>query len=277
MDAENKLMNLDIDCGTNAGNELQYLGGKAPEGEKELALSYLNANEIGKKAGDKIELLLNDKKMDFVISGIYQDVTSGGYTAKSKYNFSGLDADKYTFSVNLADKAEVENKAEEWSEILEAGVTVDPMKEFIDQTLGGVAKQLGTIVFAIVIIGAALAGLITVLFLKLRLAKDLSEIAVLKAVGFSEHDIKKQYMIKIGCVSTAGILAGIILTDVLGEKIVNAVLSIAGLGIKKVGLVVSPVIQYIMCPLLLLALMLLVTWTVVRTIRKYNIISIINE
>jgi putative ABC transport system permease protein len=119
--------------------------------------------------------------------------------------------------------------------------------------------------------------LITALFLKLRLAKDLSEIAVLKAVGFSERDIEQQYMIKIGCVSITGILAGIIATDVLSDRIVNAALSIAGLGIKKVELIADPVIEYIVCPLLLLALILLVTRVVVRTIKKYNIISIINE
>lgn len=276
-DAEDKLMNLHIDCGDNSGNELKYLSGKAPEEANEIAISYLNANEIGKDAGDTMVLFFDDKKNEFVISGIYQDVTSGGYTAKSKYDFSGLAAEKYTLSVNLKSNAEVGKKADEWSEILGAGVTVDPMKEFINQTLGGVVKQLRTVVFAIVIIGACLAMLITVLFLKLRLAKDLSEIAVLKAVGFSEHDIKQQYMIKIGCVSITGILAGIILTNVLGEKIVNAGLSIAGIGIKKVELIVSPVIEYIMCPLFLLVLILFVTWIVMRTIKKYNIISIINE
>jgi putative ABC transport system permease protein len=276
-DAENELMNLNIDCGYNAGNKLQYLNGKSPEEENEIAISYLNANEIGKETGDTTVLFFDNKKKEFVISGIYQDVTSGGYTAKSKYDFSGLSSEKYTFSVNLNSNAEVGKKADEWSRILGAGITVDPMKEFINQTLGGVVKQLKTIVFAIVVIGACLVMLITVLFLKLRLAKDLSEIAVLKAIGFSEHDIKKQYMIKIGCVSITGILAGIILTDVLGEKIVNAALSIAGLGVKKVELIANPAVEYIVCPLFLLVLILLVTWIVVRTIKKYNIISIINE
>lgn len=276
-DVEDKLANLHIDSGDNSGNELQYLSGKAPEAQNEIAISYLNANKIGKAIGEKVVLFFDDKDQEFVISGIYQDVTSGGYTAKSKYDFSGLDVEKYVFSVNINDKSEVEKKADEWSEVLGAGVTVDPMKEFINQTLGGVTKQLRTMVFAIVIIGACLAMLITVLFLKLRLAKDLSEIAVLKAIGFSEQDIKKQYMIKIGCVSIIGILVGIFLTNILGEKIVNVALSIADIGIKKVELVSNPVIEYIMCPVLLMVLIQFVTWIVVRTIKKYNIMSIINE
>ncbi len=276
-DAEDEPMNLNIDCGEMSGNELQYLSGKAPKEINEIAISYLNASEIRKESGDTIVLIFNDKEREFIVSGIYQDVTSGGYTAKAKYNFPGITAEKYTFSVNLKDKAEVEKKADEWSEILGAGVTVDPMEEFINQTLGGVVKQLRIMVFAIVIIGACLVMLITVLFLKLRLAKDLSEIAILKAIGFSESDIKQQYMIKIGCISIAGILAGIILTDVLGEKIINLALSVAGLGIKKIELITNPIIQYILCPAFLLVLILLVTWIVVKTIEKYNIMSIINE
>lgn len=270
-------MNLHIDCGDNAGNELQYLSGRAPDKGNEIAISYLNADKIEKETGDVMVLFFDDKEQEFVISGIYQDVTSGGYTAKSKFDFSGLTAEKYTFSVNLNDNVEVEKKADEWSKILGVGVRIDPMEEFINQTLGGVVKQLRTMVFAIIIIGACLAMLITVLFLKLRLAKDLSEIAVLKAVGFSEQDIKQQYMIKIGCVSITGILAGIILTDVLGEKIVNLALSIAELGIKRVELIVNPVIEYILCPLFLLMLILLVTWIVMKTIKKFNITSIINQ
>lgn len=277
VDSEDKLMNLHLDCGDNAGKELKYLSGKAPEGKNEIALSYLNANEIAKEAGDTMVLFFDDKEQEFVISGIYQDVTSGGYTAKSKHNFSGVNAEKYTFSVNLNNNAEIEKKADEWSEILGAGVTVDPMEKFINQTLGGVVKQLKTIVFVIVILGACLAMLITVLFLKLRLAKDMSAIAVLKAVGFSEHDVIKQYVIKIGCVSITGILAGIILTDVLGEHIINFALSAAGLGVKRVELITNPVVEYILCPLFLLALILLISWIAMKTIKKYNIISIINE
>lgn len=277
LDAENELMNIKIDCGPNAGNQLQYLSGKAPVTEDEVALSYLNANEMGKETHDRIELLINNEKREFVVSGIYQDVTSGGYTAKSKYNFSGLHAEKYSFSVNLREKESVEKKAEEWSKAFGPGITADPMKEFIHQTLGGVSKQLRAIVLAIVMIAMILTMLITVLFLKLRLAKDFSETAVLKAIGFSAHDIKLQYMIKIGCVSAMGILSGILLTNLLGEKLVGAGLSLAGLGIKHVDLIVSPVMAYILCPLSLMLVILLATWTVVGTIRKYNIISVINE
>lgn len=276
-DHDQKRLNIDIDCGDHAGNALKYLAGKAPEGKYEIALSYLNANEIGKTSGDAIDLFINGNRHAYMISGIYQDVTSGGYTAKSKYDFPGSKANRYAFSVDLKDQVDVEDKAAAWSNILGAGVSADPMEEFIAQTLGGVVKQLRRTLFFIILIGAGLAVLITILFMKLRLAKDLSEIAVLKAIGFSVLDIKKQYMIKIGLVSASGLLAGIIITDVLGEKIVNSALSLSGMGIKNVEFIANPRIGYGIFPLCMLALILAATWIVVRITRIYHIVSLIKE
>lgn len=277
IDADSKLKNIDVDCGSNAGNELKYLEGKAPENEYEIALSYLNAEDIGKKTGDSMKIIFNGTEGDFTITGIYQDVTSGGFTAKTKFDFSGVTATKYTFSVNLKDKSDVENKADEWSGVLGTGVSVDPMKEFINQLLGGVERQLKLINLVIIFIASCLAMLITVLYMKLRLVMDQSEIAVLKAIGFSEKDVRKQYLIKIGFVTIAGILTGIIVTGVLGEMIVNAVLGLTGMGIKRIDLIVNPFISYLVCPILLMGLILLVTSVVLRATKKHNIVSIINE
>jgi putative ABC transport system permease protein len=63
----------------------------------------------------------------------------------------------------------------------------------------------------------------------------------------------------------------------LGEKFVEAALSVSGLGIKTVELIINPLTQYIIYPILLMVLILAVTWIVVKSIDKYNIISIINE
>ncbi len=276
-DSQNVGMNLDIDSGEMAGIGLQYLTGGSPEGQYELAVSYLAANELEKEVGDTLNLEFAGMEQEFVLSGIYQDVTSGGITAKSKHQFPSLVAKKYSFSVNLKDPKEVEKQSEVWGSILGAGVTVDPMEEFIDQTLGGITKQLRAIVFAICLIGSSLVMLITALFLKLRLAKDLSEIAILKAVGFSNQDLKKQYMIKMGWVSMGGILVGTVLTGVLGEKIVTAALGLAGIGIKEILLVINPIVEYILCPVVLMALIMMVTALVMRTIEQYSIISIIQE
>lgn len=272
-----ELMNIHVDSGHNSGNDLKYISGNSPDGENEIAISYLNANEMEKSTGDKILLFYNEKEKEVAISGIYQDVTSGGYTAKSKYDFSEVASENYSFSVNLKDNIEILKVADYWTEIIGPGVTIGPMEEFLNQTLGGVVNQLRNIVFIIILLGSCLVMLITFLFLKLRLAKDLSEIAILKAIGFSERDIKKQYLIKTGYIFAIGVLVGIILTNALGEKVISLALSISGLGVKHVELTINSLVQYIMLPSLLLSLILLTAYIVLRDVKKYNIISIINE
>lgn len=274
---EGQLTNINIDKGNYSGKDLQYLRGMAPEEKNHIALSYSNAEKVGKDVGDKIMLSFNNKKLEFEIFGIYQDVTDGGYTAKSIYDFPGASPEKYTFSVNLKDNSNVEDKADELSQLIGTGVSVEPMEEFLNQTLGGVVNQLKTIVLVISIISGFMAILITILFLKLRLAQDQSEIAILKAVGFTYQDISLQFMIKIGIISTMGILAGVIISNLLGGNIVNFALSISGLGIKKVQLINNLLVNYIVCPVLLLLLILFVTKFMMKSISKYDITSMINE
>lgn len=277
INSEGEWMNLRVDSGHDAGKELKYLDGKAPAMENEIALSKLNADETGKSTGDEIILRFNDTEKAFVISGVYQDVTSGGYTAKAVYGFSGVDSEKYQFTVNLIDGVDVEEKASQWREQLGGGYDVEPMEAFINQTLGGVSRQIEVATTAVVVMGMLLAALIVVLFMKLRLAKDVAQIATMKAIGFTNADVRRQYLYKIGMVSMAGIIAGTLVSNVLGESIVSAVLSMAGIGISKITFIINPWMTFVILPTGLLAVAIVMTWMTTRQILAYNIISLINE
>jgi putative ABC transport system permease protein len=274
---DNQRYNLHIDSGHAAGKDLQYLSGYAPEGGYEIALSYLNAQLLEKNTGDSIFLTFNNETFEFDISGIYQDVTSGGYTAKSQFNFEGIEVNKFAFLVNVVVPSESKKIAMEWSNTLNQGISVQPMDAFINQTLGGVVKQLQLIVIIIAVLGIGIAGLITVLFLKLRLAKDSSQIAILNAIGFSEREIKQQYMIKTGAITSAGVLFSIVTTQLLGNTVINFALSFTGLGIKRVDLVPNLWIQYFVWPTILLMIILSVAWTTLKMVKKYHIMSLIKE
>ena len=274
---EGQLYNLHIDSGHAAGVGLRYLSGLAPAGENEIAISFLNAQLLEKEAGDSIDLTFNNEIVAFNISGVYQDVTSGGYTSKSQFDFEGVKADKFAYLVNVETPSESKTIATEWSKILNQGISIQPMDAFINQTLGGVVNQLQLIVIIIALLGMGIAGLITVLFLKLRLAKDASQIAILNAIGFSVRDIRHQYMIKIGAITLAGVLMGLVTTQVFANTVINFALSFAGLGIKRVDLVPNLWIQYFVCPVMLLMIILAVAWATLENIKKYHIMSLIKE
>lgn len=277
IDVEGRQWNLHTDTGLEAGSGLQYLSGKAPTSSSQIAISYLNADALGKKVGDTIDIELGTDQLQLQVSGIYQDVTSGGYTAKAIQDFDELAAEKYSFLVDLKDEVSVEGKAKAWNQVMGDGVNVDPMEDFLQQTLGGVTTQVSAIVGAVILISALIVILITVLFLKLRLAKDRREITILKAVGFTLSDLTKQYLVKVGGVSLLGILAGVISTQAVGGALVNVALGMTGLGIKQVHVLCNPLVNFLLCPVFLLLLILIVTVAVMRIVHRYEMVTMIQE
>ncbi|AIY04539.1 hypothetical protein Plano_0574 [Planococcus sp. PAMC 21323] len=275
--ADKQWMNLRVGSGDAAGKKLKYIDGKEPIKENEIAVSKLNANEMGKQAGDKAILRFNGIEKTFFISGVYQDVTSGGMTAKSKYSFEGVKAEKYQLIVNVNDKVDIEEKAAEWSSEMGTGYDIQPMEELIDQTLGVVSKQVQVATIAVMTIGILMSAFIIVLFMKLRLIKDASQIAIIKAIGFTNKDVKKQYLYKMSMISFAGIMSGTIVSNILGEKIISLAFNIMGLGISELTFIVNLWIVFLFVPLVLLIVAASVTWFSTRNIKDYNIISLINE
>ena len=277
INSDNQWMNLRVGSGKDAGKGLKYIDGRQPLKNDEIAVSKLNMDEMGKDVGDSSKLRFNGIEKDFVISGIYQDVTSGGMTAKSINNFEGLDVERYEFIIKLNDGVDTEEKATQWSEKLGNGYDIHPMDELIDQTLGVVSKQLQIVVIAVMIIAILIVGFIVILFMKLRLIKDASQIAGIKSIGFTNLDVRKQYLYKIGIVSIAGIFLGTILSNLIGEKIISLIFSVMGLGISKLIFIINPWIVFLGLPLILLYVVSSMTWISTRNLGEYSVVSLINE
>lgn len=270
-------INVHVDCSNVAKTELQYLEGKVPINENEIALSAMNANEMGVNVGDTLTMRINGEETSIIVSGIYQDVTSGGYTAKMARSYDPRAVERYSFFINVNEGVDIEEKVDLYNDAMGMDVKVTDMEEFVDQTLGGVTNQLSKAVFAVAVMAMCLVALITVLFLKLQTAKEYSQIAIMKAIGFSILDIRKQYLVKVSLVSLTGVIAGTLLANHLGEVIVSSVISIIGLGISKISFVINPVEAYFLYPLAMLTIVMLVTWYCSAAFKKYNIINLINE
>jgi putative ABC transport system permease protein len=143
--------------------------------------------------------------------------------------------------------------------------------------LGGVTTQIEVATIAVVVIGMLLTILIVVLFMMLRLTKDISQIAVMKALGFTNFDIRKQYLYKIGMISITGIFVGTFISNILGESIVSLALSMTKIGIYKITFIINPGLTFIIVPFMLFTVSVGMTWISTSQLKEYNIISLINE
>lgn len=267
---------LRIECGDYSTFNVSFATGREPQKIGEIALSTLNASKFNKVVGDTIKLKIDGNEVEYLVCGTYQDITSGGYTAKMVYDCNETDILGCTYYINVKDVAQIDeiiksyNKQITYAKIL-------PTESYIHQSLSSIESALGQAMWVTNCMAIFVTALITVLFLKLQAAKTYSQIVVFKAIGFSTTDIRKQYLVKSCTVVILGIIVGLIISNTVGESLVGGLISILGMGISEIDFVINPVKVYLLCPAFLITICILATWLCSNAVKRYNIVELLNE
>ncbi|GAB4416643.1 MAG: ABC transporter permease [Anaerolineales bacterium] len=248
---------LKIELGDHSVFPLTYSEGRAPTAENEIALSVLNASEMGKKVGDVLTLLIEGQEKNLTVSGIYSDVTNGGKTAKAVFSDDSADLMWSVITAQLSDPSLLDSKIAEYTHTF-AFAKVSDIDEFIAQTYGGTISAIGKASYAAIGVALTLTVLITLLFMRMLVAKDRYAIAVMKAFGFTNADIQAQYVTRSVFVLIVGMLLGTLLANTIGENLAGAV--IASFGASSFKFVVNPAFAYLLSPLMMAGVVLVATY-----------------
>lgn len=267
---------IQVQWGDYTDFQIPCIKGSSPKREGEIALSYLNQVKLGKNIGDSLEITVDNQQREYKVTGIYQDITSGGYTAKAFRNDKFEGVQNYTIYANCREKSDVKKIAEQYSEIFPY-CKILPMEEYTSQTFGSVIDTFDNAAYVCTLVSVFIGVLITVLFLKLQSAKEYSEIATLRVLGFSLADIMKQYMIKGFIASSIGILLGILWCNTGCEKIVGFALKVANTGIADFEFIGQPLFNFVICPLALLLTAMISTYMCAREVKHYEVIKMLQE
>lgn len=266
--AEGNMERLRVMNGDQDIFPIQFVEGTAPKAVDEMALSYLEATELGKVLGDTITVQYRGDAAEYRICGIYQDITYGGKTAKADISFETEDIEVYVIYLNLAEGTSVEQKVSELRQLLPQ-CKVTPVSEFISQTLGGVTDNIGTIEIAAVFLAVMLIVLITIMFLQLAMAREHSAIAIKKAMGLKNRDIKMQFVIQMLLVQATAIILGTILANSLGGPMLATFMS--SMGCVEIAIRKDPMMAYLICPALQLIICTVTAWIATKNVCKYSI------
>lgn len=265
---------LNIETGDFSVFPLSYTEGRAPLDANEIALSSLKSREAGKGTGDSITVRIGRQEKKLKICGIYQDVTNGGRTAKALLPYNRDAVLWYTVNIDLASNADINKKTAEYSTLFHPA-RVTGIEGYLSQTLENTIRQLEKAAAASVAAGVFISALITLLFLKMLTARDAGRNAVMRSLGFSQADIRRQYLLKTLLLLALGTLAGTFFSNTVGEDIAGAFWSL--MGAEQVSLVINPIYSYIVIPLLLVSAVIMATLSGITDIRELSIAGIINE
>ena len=265
---------INIEIGDFSLFPLDYLEGGAPTRDYDIALSFLNAQDMGKRVGDSLTLLVNGQEQTLTVSGIYQDVTDGGRTAKAVLPFDPENVLWYTISLDLKPSVDINAKVHEYSETFSPARVTD-LEGYLQQTFGNTIAQLRNITLVAIGVGLLVAMLMTSLFLNMLIARDASQIAIMKGLGFSLQHIRVQYLTKAMSLLALGIMLGTVFSNTLGQRLVSVLWSF--MGASHIKFVIDPARAYVLLPLLLMLAVSITTIISIAGIKDTNIITMITE
>ncbi|MFC7677580.1 ABC transporter permease [Paenibacillus sp. GCM10028914] len=248
--------NIKIELGDHSIFPIFYSKGEAPIAETEIALSALNADELGKKVGDRLTLVIEGVDKTLTVSGIYSDITNGGKTAKAVFTDHTADIMWSVICAELSDQSLVANKTSEYADKF-TYAKVSDIDEFVAQTFGSTISSVKKASFASVVVALVITLLITLLFMKLLVAKDRYSIAVMKVFGFTSSDIRTQYISRSVFVLIVGMVLGTLLANTVGELIAGAVISSFGASVFTFS--INPLSAYLLIPLMMIGSVLIAT------------------
>ena len=275
LQSDGSLETLNIETGDFSLFPLDYVQGTAPVQENEIALSYLNANEMEKQIGDTVTLVIEGQEREMKVSGIYQDITNGGRTAKATLPYDPQTVVWYIINLDLAADANIEEKMREYSQLFDPSRVTDTAS-FVSQTVGNTVQQLKTVIVVTVVVGLAVSVLITSLFMMMLITKDSNQIAIMRSLGFSLRHIRTQYLTRALFLLVFGIVLGTLFSNTLGQQLVSAAFSLQGA--SRIKFVIDPLQAYVLYPLLLMLTVAVTTFLSTRTgIKETNIAAMIME
>lgn len=240
---------LRVEVGDYSGNTVEFLTGGRPE-NGQIALSALNAKKYNVKAGDTMAIRLAGRTSTVTVSGTYQDVTSGGHTAKMQGSVTEGAASYVIYAETTGGADPTAIAAEYDSQHKHASII--PMQEYVKQTLSYVTDAFRSAALLSLFFGLAVAALITGLFLKLRLTRERRRMGVLSALGFSRNELISQVRFKTVLTVAVGTVIGTVFAATLGEGMISGLISLTGIGLTSLSFIPNPLLVYLGYPLLLI-------------------------
>lgn len=266
--SDQKMENLLVESGDFSAFSMRYSEGRAPVADHEIALSLLAAESLGKKTGDTLILEAEGSLHVLTVSGLYQDITNGGKTAKSRRLFDPQNVLWYVIAVNLknnADTSLISLKSADYARIFH-DARVTGIEQYVSQTLGNTIGQLKKLVWGLVAVILVITVFTTLLFLKLILAKESAQIAIQKRLGVPPQKIQNQYVAQLSLLLFAGFMGGLLASLTLGPRVVGLLMS--GMGAAHLELTISPLTTFLFVPLSMAMVAGIVTTICFKTIKN---------
>lgn len=249
---------------------LQYLEGEAPRLENEIAISKDQMKECGWKIGDYVNVTIQGKQRNMLITGTYSDYMQLGKSARLNpiintdeqplfdYACAMVNMDSDMSQIELMNKLNKELPQYEWVSA----------QMLVDQYVGGIQGLLDQMLIPMTVMLSLVIMLITWLMEKLFITREKGEIAMMKSTGFTNMNLRNWQLSRMIWVVLSAMLFSIPLSLLSNAFILKPIFKLMG---ADVVIQVNALQVYLIYPGILLAGILLATFFATRSIKNINI------
>ena len=254
--ADGSSYNLMIENGDHSRFPVRYTEGRYPENDREIALSVLNAEEMGVKLGDEIIVCKEMKdgtaeEISCSVCGIYSDITNGGKTAKACMKDPD-DATPVMWSIiylSLADEdltREWTNEYQDRYSSFESGVKVTLIADYLKGTYGQTIRNISKAAAVSSVMACFVLFIVMLLLIRLVVWRERNDSSLKKALGFTSSDIRMEYLKKTVTYILPGIVLGVFAGIVPGQSL--AALLLRSMGAYSFRFIIDPLTVFAAAP-----------------------------
>lgn len=247
-------------CGTVMTDQYAYIEGTAPQNVCEVALTHLTAEQIGAKIGDDVEIKIGETTKIYTVTAITQSMNNLGegvrfhQDEKIDYKYA---AGAFGIQINYKDHPNEKKLAERKAmlEKLYPNAAVYTSGGYIEYMMGNVAETIDRTKMLILSIVLGINALVAVLMVKSFITKEKGEIALLKAIGFSDNILTVWQALRIGIVLLVSVLIGSFISSPLSALTITPIFRM--MGAYSVQYQIHTVEIYVIYPLIILVITVL--------------------
>lgn len=245
-------------------SDYTFTEGSMPKSPKEIAITPQIAQITGAGIGDVITIHFGEKDLDCMVTGYFQTMHHMGELIRlhedAPTDFSYISAMLH-FQIDFTDnpsKEEIELRKERVKELYNTDNIMNTTEYCIDCT-GGVADTLESVQILFLGITLVVVLLVTILTERSFIAKEKGQIALLKAVGFTDKAIIKWQVFRFALVGLASVILAAALSIPMTKLCITPIFGM--MGAMNIQYQIEPINIFVLYPGVILTATLLITWS----------------
>lgn len=211
VEVDGKNTNLSfLQCGKTETTDYEYTDGTAPMYTNEVAFAEAAAEKLGVKIGDKVRITIDGSTDEYLVSAQFQSFDQMGMVGRLHQDIEineTAPSSLFAFQIDFDDnpsKEVIDQRREKLKDIMGTNI-VEDSREFTKSSMG-VGDTMATVRDLALVLAVIIIVLISVLMERSFIAKERSEIALMKAIGFKERSVVAHHTLRFLVISILAVV-----------------------------------------------------------------------